>query len=116
MKLLHLLCVLTLLLLLLSCRNSSHVFISGESGRFSYDASCKYTGTGTYTAYVAVRTGSRLLSKTAVDQGYDTMADCEKSSVLSIEVADDGSAVIVKKPDGGKMSINVSEVRPAQPE
>lgn len=105
--------VLLAALAMVSCGPGDTSFRSGKVGDYSFEASCEYTGTETYTPYVSIRLGQRLLVKAAVDQGYDTVHDCEASSVSSVETSEDGNSFIIRKPDGSARLISLTDTGPS---
>lgn len=97
---------------MVSCGPGDTSFRSGKVGDYSFEASCEYTGTETYMPYVSIRLGQRLLVKAAVDQGYDTVHDCEASSVSSVEISEDGKSFLVRKHNGSTRLIKITDTDP----
>lgn len=86
---------------------TEHIISSVEQNEFIITSKCKATEIFTFAPYVSVELNRTELLTTKVNQGYDTLGDCLRSSVRQVQFLETEKQVQIQMQNGQIKKINL---------
>lgn len=68
------------------CYIAEHNILSFQQGKYTVTAKCKSSDMFTFTPYIDVKIKNLDIMTTAVNSGYDSLKDCMRSGVKSVQI------------------------------